>query len=139
VHPKCILDGGAQVIVIKKDIWEHLDLLLLTEKIMIMESANNMCNHTLGVIQNVKMTFGPIILMLQIQVIEDSLFKVLLGQPFFVLANCITEDNPKEYSCITLHDLNTSKRVKFVMYPCCPQPPLVLPMPWTGESKSDFH
>jgi hypothetical protein len=50
VHPECILDGGAQVIVMRKDIWECLDLPLLTEKIMIMESANNMCNHTLGVV-----------------------------------------------------------------------------------------
>jgi hypothetical protein len=102
VCPECILDGGAQVIVIRKDIWECLDLPLLTKKIMIMESANNMCNHTLGVIQNVKMTFGPITLMLQIQVIEDALFKVLLGQPFFALANCITEDNPEGGLCITL-------------------------------------
>jgi Aspartyl protease len=66
VHLECILDGGAQVIVMRKDIWEHLDLPLLTEKIMIMESANNTHNHTLGVVQNVKMTFGPITLMLQI-------------------------------------------------------------------------
>jgi hypothetical protein len=79
VHPEYILDRGVQIIVMRKDIWEHLDLLLLTEKIMIMELANNMCNHTLGVIQNVKMTFGLIMLMLQIQVIEDALFEVLLG------------------------------------------------------------
>jgi hypothetical protein len=79
VHPKCILNRGAQVIVIRKDIWECLDLLLLTEKIIIMESANNTHDHTLGVVENVKMTFGPIMLMLQIQVIEDALFKVLLG------------------------------------------------------------
>jgi hypothetical protein len=73
VLPECILDGGAQVIVMWRDIWECLDLPLLTKKIMIMESANNMPNHTLEVVQNIKMTFKPIMLMLQIQVIEDAI------------------------------------------------------------------
>jgi hypothetical protein len=64
IHPEYILDRGVQVIVMRKDIWEHLDLLLLTEKIIVIESANNTWNHMLSIIQNVKMMLGPITLIL---------------------------------------------------------------------------
>jgi hypothetical protein len=52
-----------------------------------MESANNTRNHTLSLVQNVCLTLRPISLSLQIQVIEDTPFEVLLGRPFFTLSS----------------------------------------------------
>jgi len=54
----------------------------MTEKVMIMESANNTRNPTLGVVQNVRLSFGPITLTLHIQVVDYAPFEVLLGRPF---------------------------------------------------------
>jgi hypothetical protein len=80
---------------------------------MIMESANNTRNHTLSLIQNVRLTLGPISLLLQIQVIEDAPFEVLLGRPFFALSSCITEDSTNGESYITIRDPNMGERAKF--------------------------
>jgi hypothetical protein len=117
VHPECILDSGAQIIAMRKDIWQRLDLPLQCEKVMVMESANNTKNPTLGLVQNVRAIFGPIVLTLQVQVVEDAPFEVLLGRPFFALANCVTEDSTNGEMYITLRDPTTGQRAKFVTHP----------------------
>jgi hypothetical protein len=83
---------------------------------MIMESANNTRNHTLGLVQNVRLTLGSILLSLQIQVIKDAPFEVLLGQPFFALSSCITEDSTDGESYITIRNPNTGECAKFITY-----------------------
>jgi hypothetical protein len=80
---------------------------------MVMESANQQTNHTLGVVENVNVSFGHITVALQIQVVENAPFEVLLGRPFFSLTNCVTEDSQVGDSFITLRDPNTGKRAKF--------------------------
>src|SRR5882672_3282251 len=116
VRPECILDGGAQVVVMRRDIWECLDLPLMTEKVMIMESANNTWNPTLGVVQNIRLSFGPIMLTLHIQVVDYAPFEVLLRRPFFAISSCITEGGLDGDSFITLRDPNTGERAKFVTH-----------------------
>jgi Protein of unknown function (DUF4100)/Aspartyl protease len=117
VQPECILDSGAQIIAMRRDVWERLDLPLLCEKVMVMESANNTRNHTLGLVQNVRVSFGPVSFSLQIQVVDDAPFEVLLGRPFFALASCLTEDTTSGDTYITLTDPNTGQRAKFNTYP----------------------
>ena len=100
-----------------------------------MESANNTRNPTLGVVQNVRLSFGPITLTLHIQVINYAPFEVLLRQPFFTISSCITEDGLDGDSFITLRDPNMGERAKFVTHVRRPRPPLHLPPP----NPSDIH
>ena len=88
VKPECILDGGAQVVVMRKDIWERLRAPIVANKAMPMESANASTSMTLGLIENHPIQLGPITFYLQIQVVENAPFEVLLGCPFFDVANC---------------------------------------------------
>ena len=88
VEPECILDGGAQIIAMRRDIWERIGAPLTLNKAMTMESANAGTVKTLGLIENHPVRLGPITFYLQIQVIENAPFEVLLGRPFFNVLSC---------------------------------------------------
>ena len=53
-----------------------------------MESANAGMVKTLGLVENHPVRLGPITVYLQIQVIENAPFEVLLGRPFFDVLSC---------------------------------------------------
>jgi hypothetical protein len=88
IEPECILDGGAQMVVMRKDIWEQLRAPVAANKAIPMESANASTSMTLGLVENHPVQFGPITFYLQIQVVERAPFEVLLGRPFFDVASC---------------------------------------------------
>lgn len=88
IAPECILDGGAQVVVMRKDVWERLRVPIVADKGMPMESANATTTMTLGLIENHPVKLGPITIYLQIQVVEKAPFEVLLGRPFFDVTSC---------------------------------------------------
>ena len=86
--PECILDGGAQVVIVRRDVWERLHVPLSTDKRMKMESANAGTTLTIGVVENHPVMLGPVTVYLQLQVVEDAPFEVLLGRPFFDVTSC---------------------------------------------------
>ena len=88
VEPECILDGGAQMIVMCRDIWEQLRSPITASKSISMESTNSGTTMTLGLIENQPVKLSPITVYLQIQVVEDAPFEVLLGRPFFDVLSC---------------------------------------------------
>ena len=88
VQPKCILDRGTQVVIMRRDIWEQLRTPLVANQAMRMESANVTTTLTMGLIENHPVTIGSVTVFLQIQVVEDTPFEVLLGRPFFDITNC---------------------------------------------------
>lgn len=88
VHPECILDGGAQIIVMRKDVWERLRAPVNRSRATPMESANAKTTMTFGLIENHPVQLGPVRVYLQIQVVEEAPFEVLLGRPFFDITSC---------------------------------------------------
>ena len=88
VEPECILDGGAQIVAMRRDVWELTGAPLTANKAMTMESANAGMVKTLGLVENHPVRLGPITVYLQIQVIENAPFEVLLGRPFFDVLSC---------------------------------------------------
>ncbi len=88
VQPECILDGGAQVVVMRRDIWERLRVPIVANRAMPMESANATTTMTLGLIEDHPVQLGPVTVYLQIQVVEQAPFEVLLGRPFFDIISC---------------------------------------------------
>jgi hypothetical protein len=89
VEPECILDGGAQIVVMRKDIWQRLRAPISAAKAMSMESANAGKTMTLGLVENLPLTIGAITVLLQVQIVEDAPFEVLLGRPFFDVTSCV--------------------------------------------------
>lgn len=119
VHPsfpgghtaECILDSGAQIIAMRKDVWQRMELALNPDLIMVMESANASKEQTYGLVKNCRVSFGPVELVLQIQVVLNAPFEVLLGRPFLCLAEANTKDFRDGSQEITLQDPNSGERV----------------------------
>jgi hypothetical protein len=88
VEPECILDGGAQIVVMRKDVWERLRVPITANRSIPMESADAGTTITLGLVENHPVQIGPITVYLQIQVVEIAPFEVLLGRPFFDVTSC---------------------------------------------------
>ena len=88
VEPECILDSGAQVCVMRRDVWEKLHFPINPDKAMNMESANATRSLTMGLVENLPMCLGPMKVYLQMQVVNNAPFEVLLGWPFFNVTSC---------------------------------------------------
>ncbi|KAJ8594385.1 hypothetical protein M405DRAFT_703794, partial [Rhizopogon salebrosus TDB-379] len=107
----CILDQGAEIIVMRKDIWQNLGVPLRSNHLMTMESANTNKDATLGVIENLGFDFGAGEIRLQVQVIEHANFDVLLGRPFYAHTSCKTQDFINGDQNLMLSDPNTGKEI----------------------------
>ena len=110
---ECLLDQGAQIIAIRHDLWEALGVLVQLDLATMLEAANKSKEDTLGVIENARLKVGGMEFHLQIHVVGDAPFDILLGQPFFALASCITRDQMSSDQSVTLTDPNSG--VQFMM------------------------
>ena len=78
VELESIFDSSAQVVMMRHDIWKKLNYPLVANKAMHMESANSSHYQTMGMIENVPVTLGSVTVHLQIQVVNEAPFEVLL-------------------------------------------------------------
>ena len=90
---KCILDLGCQIVGMLRTIWMTLKSTLNPKHTISMQSANRTVDKSLGIIKNLSFHFGTIELQLQVHVIKDPAYDILLGRPFDVL----TESSIKNY------------------------------------------
>ena len=105
------IDDGSQIVSIREDMWEKFGLPIRSDKTMVMESANKTKNETMGLLQDLKITIGGYDFYLQVQVVREAPYEMLLGRPFFTL----TQANHKHFengeSRLTLIDPNTHNRI----------------------------
>ena len=117
VEPECILDGGAQVVVMRSDIWERLRVPISQSMATSMESANASRTMTRGLVENHPVQLGPITVRLQIQVVDGAPFEVLLGRPFFDVTSCSEISRPGGHHEIHIKDPSTGKPYVFPTQP----------------------
>jgi len=67
-----------------------------------MQSANRTVERTLGLARNVPFSFGAITIYLQVHVIKDPAYKVLLGRPFDVLTGSIVVNSTDGGQTVTI-------------------------------------
>jgi len=108
----CVLDQGAEVVVMPKEVWRSLGVGLRADHTLNMESVNTTKDATLGVVENVPLDFGAGPMFFQVQVTERANFEILLGRPFFKLTACKTFDLPNGDQDILLTDPNTRKELR---------------------------
>lgn len=84
IRPECILDTGSEIVVMRRDVWKKLrGVDIRPARNMSMETANSSRTSTIGLIVDHPVSLGPITVYLQIQVVLDAPFEVLLGRPFY--------------------------------------------------------
>ena len=86
VPTECILDPGSQIVAISERKCIELGIAWDNQSRMRMVLANNMANETAGLAQDVPLKIAPgIVVYLQLHVIGQASYDVLLGRPFNVL------------------------------------------------------
>lgn len=114
---ECILDPGCQVIAMSEEICHSLGLQYDPTVRMRMISANGSKDATLGLARNVPCQIGDITLYLQIHVIREASYDVLLGRPFDVLTGSLVQNFQNENQTITIFCPNTDRRVTVPTHP----------------------
>lgn len=84
---------------------------ILSQHTITMELANRMTSKSLGLMTDVAFRIGPLILYIQVQVMDSVPFEVLLGRPFQALTNCVTRDFADGQQRVTLQDPNSGVEV----------------------------
>ena len=111
VTTNCILDQGCQIIAISKAVWEALGVPVLNERQISMTAANGTVERSIGLIPRLKLQFGPVEMVVQAHVMNNTPFNVLLGRPFFQAGRCRTTDFANGEQHITLTDPRTKADV----------------------------
>ncbi|EJD38058.1 hypothetical protein AURDEDRAFT_41953, partial [Auricularia subglabra TFB-10046 SS5] len=107
-----MIDGGAQIVIVSQRLWTAIGKPIDPSHIMKLEAANNTNSQTLGLLANLEVEIGGITLLLQAHVVEDALFDLLLGRPFFTVGSTIEETRAQGESYLTIHDPNSDFAVK---------------------------
>jgi hypothetical protein len=104
---ECLLDDGSQIVSMAKETGVKLGLTWDPSLSIDMESASKHVERTLGLAKNVRFRVGGLDIFLQVHVLENPPYKVLLGRPFSVFTACINKTNLDGTSELVLTDPNT--------------------------------
>ena len=92
-------------------VWEQLHLSILSDRVISMKSANNTTEHSLWLVPRLKLRFGLVEMVVQVHIMDNAPFDILLGRPFFRAGQCCTFDFANGEQHITLTDLATGREV----------------------------
>ncbi|THH12908.1 hypothetical protein EW146_g7257 [Bondarzewia mesenterica] len=102
-----IVNPRSQIIAMSKEVCNELALIYDPDIVLNMQSANGEIDKSLSLTRNVPFLIGDIMLYLQVHVIHEPGYDILLGCPFDVLTESIIKNFTNENQTITIHDLNT--------------------------------
>lgn len=111
-----LLDGGSQIVAMDVEIAKKLAVSWDPDIKIQMQSANKTVEETLGLARNVPFIFGSITVYLQVHVITDPAYKVLLGRPFDVLTESMIQNYRDGGQTVVVTDPNTRKRCVLPTY-----------------------
>jgi hypothetical protein len=112
VEAECVIDSGSEGVMMRKDIWAATGLPLHVDDAISITAANSTTTRTLGGLRNVLFNIGGMEIYLQVQVIDEAPWEVLLGRSFFTHTACETKDSPDGSSLLTLTHPETGARVQ---------------------------
>jgi hypothetical protein len=107
---EALLDAGSQIVSMSRAIAVELEVPWDPDITVRMESANKTYENTLGLARNVPFLFGTITAYLQVHVVENAAYKVLLGRPFDVVTESEIKNSRDGSQSVTLTDPNTGER-----------------------------
>ena len=106
IDTECIVDPGSQIIAMSEAVCHDLALIYDPTIQLNMQSANGEIDRSLGLVRNVPCRIGTITLYLQMHVIRDPAYDILLGRPFDVLMESVVRNFRNEDQTITIKDPN---------------------------------
>jgi hypothetical protein len=108
---ECILDSGCQIVAMNNSVWEKLGNNIQVEQVLKIEAANLTITEMHGHLCNVQLMFDDINIYLQVQVMPNAPYDILLSCPFYILMECITRDLTNRDQHLTIMDPNTHQYI----------------------------
>ena len=108
---ECVIDGGSQIVSMALTLAERLGLSWDPDIQIFMQSANGQLKKSAGLARNVPFLFGDIAVYLQVHIIDQPAYQVLLGRPFNVLTESLIQNHKNGSQSITIRDPNTERRL----------------------------
>lgn len=104
---ECVVDPGSQIVSMSEATCHALGLHYDPSIILNMQSANGTVDPSLGLARNVPFRIGDLVIYLQVHVIREAAYDILLGRPFDVLTASVIRNYRNEDQTITVHCPNT--------------------------------
>ena len=114
---EAILDPGCQIVAMSEEVCNALVLHYNPTIRLNMMSANGGIDQSLGLAHNLPFLIGNITLYLQVHILCNPTYDILLGQPFDVLTQSVVQNYPNENQTVTNLDPNTGRKVTVPMIP----------------------
>ncbi|KAF7301290.1 hypothetical protein MIND_00694000 [Mycena indigotica] len=108
-YVESIVDPGSQICAMSEALCHRLALQYDPTIVLQMQSANGAITPSLGVARNVAFTLRDIVLYLQVHIVRNPAYDVLLGRPFDVLTQSVVHNYSNNDQTITIRDPNTGR------------------------------
>ena len=113
-----ILDPGCQIVAMSEEVCHELALAYNPAIKIYMQSANGTVDESLGLAQNVPFLIeDTIVLYMQVHVIRNPAYDILLGRPFDILTESVVRNFRNEDQTITITDPNTGRIITIPTVP----------------------
>jgi hypothetical protein len=112
-----IIDPGSQIIAMSEGVCMDLGLIYDPSIVLNMQSANGEVDQSLGLARNVPLQIGEITLYVQIHVIRNPAYDILLGRPFDILTESVVRNFANEDQTLTIRDPNSGRRATIPTMP----------------------
>ncbi|KAF7783144.1 hypothetical protein Agabi119p4_2520 [Agaricus bisporus var. burnettii] len=109
-NEEALLDNGSQIISMSRDAAIACQLAWDPDITINMQSANNQVQRTCGLAKDVPFSMGGITVYLQVHVMENPAYRVLLGRPFDVLTESQISNLSTGGQILVIRDPNTKRR-----------------------------
>ena len=113
---ECILDDGSQIIAMSEKVAHELGLTWDPEVTLRVESANKSVERSLGLARNVLFDCGGVHLYLQVHIIRDPAYRILLGRPFSVLGQTSVKTKLDGDTTVHVTDPNNGRQAVIPTY-----------------------
>ncbi|KAG5633496.1 hypothetical protein H0H81_007299 [Sphagnurus paluster] len=104
---ECIVDSGSQIVAMSEEVCHELKIKYDPSVILNMQSANGCLNPSLSLARNIPCTISDLTLYLQIHIIHNLAYDILLGRPFNVLTSSNIKTYPDGNTVLTITDPNS--------------------------------
>jgi hypothetical protein len=108
---EAVMDTGSQIVSMALMVAERLGLSWDPDIRIFMQSANGQLKKSAGLARNIPFLFGDIPVYLQVHIIDQPAYQILLGRPFDVLTESETRNFKDGSQTVTIRDPNTDRRL----------------------------
>ncbi|KXN92176.1 hypothetical protein AN958_08891 [Leucoagaricus sp. SymC.cos] len=112
-----LLDSGSQIISMSREAASACRITWDPELTINMQSANGQITKTCGLAKNMPFNFGNVTIHLQVHVMEQAPYRVLLGRPFNVITESQIANSTERHQFISITDPNTGECASLSTYP----------------------